>query len=156
MENEKSLKNDFIKNYLINDIDFDANKHDLKNPFLLSKMEDKYSKDESLPNDGNDLLESDEYDYDSDCSLGSTNSLYLRLKDDRIYQNSKRNIKHLQQRNNNFYKTDEMTTNTIVTSTRILEVRQFNGNIKYAKSVGKLNAVFFYGKQVSRFSMTGK
>lgn len=156
MENEESLKNYFTKNYLINGIDFDTNNHDIKSPFFSSKLENKYSKDESLSKDDNDLLESDEYDYDSDCSLGSMNSLYLCLKDDRTFQNSKGNIKQLQQRNTDFNKTDHISTNTMITRTRISKVGQFNDDIKDVKLVEKFYTISFYGKKVSRFSMTSK
>lgn len=111
-------------------------------------MEDGYLKDDSLSKDDNDFFESDEYD--SDCSLGSMNSLYLHFKRKRSFQNSRGNEKQLQYGNTNFSKTDDIATNNTATRTHVLEVKQFNNNVKNPKLVENLSTVFFYGKQVSK------
>jgi len=89
-------------------------------------------------------LESDEYD--SDCSLGSLNSLYLRLKDNsKILDYS---TKQLQPVLCKLSKTNSSPGNNKVTKTTNSEKIMAYDKIEDTKPIMKLSTTLFYGKQV--------
>jgi len=102
-----------------------------------------YLKDTKSQND-NIYLESEEYD--SDCSLGSLNSLYLRLKDNsKILDYS---AKQLQPAICRLSKTNSSPGNNKVTKTKTSEKVITYNKTEDTKPIMKLNTTLFYGKQV--------
>lgn len=135
------------------DFEFDSNKHNLTSISPCSTMEDQYKKNESLSEDDNFSLESDECDYNSDSSLGSTNSLYLCLKNNSTLINTNRtnfvNEKQSLPRNSKLSKTVDTNRHNIVTRIGTIDTRKFYGIAKDEKSKGKWRTSFFCEKQVS-------
>eukprot|EP00102_Acyrthosiphon_pisum_P021250 XP_016658460.1 PREDICTED: uncharacterized protein LOC107883284 [Acyrthosiphon pisum] len=91
----------------------------------------------------NICLESDEYD--SDCSLGSLNSLYLRLKDNSKILDYSR--KQLQPAICKLSKTNSSPGNNKVTKTKTSEKIIAYDKTEDTKPIMKLNTTLFYGKQ---------
>jgi len=89
-------------------------------------------------------LESDEYD--SDCSLGSLNSLYLRLKDNS--KNLNYSTKQLQPAICKLNKINSSPGNNKVTKTKTSEKIMAYDKTENTKPIMKLNTTLFYGKQV--------
>jgi len=103
----------------------------------------KHLNDNKSQND-NICFKSDEYD--SDCSLGSLNSLYLRLKDNsKILDYS---TKQLQPDICKLSKTNSYFGNDKVTKTKTTEKIMAYDKIEDTKPIMKLNPTLFYGKQV--------
>lgn len=113
-------------------VNFDFNKHDMTGIVPLVEFEDDkqvhYShSNELLLRNHSVCVESD--DYDSDCSLGSMNSLYMKLKD-RVNENS------IKKENSVSSKLSKCLKNNIIPKT------------KNEKPLQILNTYNFYGKQV--------
>lgn len=98
----------------------------------------------------NIYVESDEYD--SDCSLGSLTSLYLRLKKNSKILNSynidRVSTKQLQPTICKLSKDDSTPGNNKVTKTKTSEKRTAYDTTEDTKPIMKLNTTLFYGKQV--------
>lgn len=119
------------------------------NEVLSTKIKDdkdtniKHLNDNKFQND-NICFKSDEYD--SDCSLGSLNSLYLRLKDNsKILDYS---MKQLQPDICKLSKTNSSPGNNKVTKTKTTEKITAYDKTEDTKPIMKLNTTLFYGKQV--------
>lgn len=98
----------------------------------------------------NIYVESDEYD--SDCSLGSFNSLYLRLKDNsktlNLNETDRVNSKQSNSTICKWSKTDSSTRNNIVNKTNTVENIMTVDKTQDSKPITKLNTSLFYGQQV--------
>lgn len=105
--------------------------------------------DNNSQND-NICLESEEYD--SDCSLGSLNSLYLRSKDNsKIFNFNKTDrviTKQLQPAICKLSKTDSSPGNNKVLKIKTSEKTMTYDKTEDTKPIMKLNTTLFYGKQV--------
>jgi len=104
----------------------------------ISHLNDSKSQNDNI------CLESDEYD--SDCSLGSLNSLYLRLKDN--YKILDYSTKQLQPAICNMSKTNSSPGNNKVTKPKTSEKIMAYNKTEDTKPIIKLNTTLFYGKQV--------
>ncbi|KAL5237470.1 hypothetical protein ACI65C_004880 [Semiaphis heraclei] len=106
--------------------------------------------DNKYQND-NICLESDEYD--SDCSLGSLNSLYFRLKDNSKILNSNKadivSMKQLQPAICKLSKVDSLSGNNKVMKTKSSKKITAYDKTEDTKPIMKLNTSLFYGKQKS-------
>lgn len=121
---------------------FDPNQYNMTGIAPLSTLgddkEDNYS--HSNKNVSYDNNESDEYDYDSDCSLGSLNSVYFNIKNNFKFK------RQLLNQNSNLNKTSRISRN-IVTKTQVTRKNKFK--IKNVNSIKKLSTISFYGKPVN-------
>lgn len=129
---------------------FETNEQDIttcQRPLLIfnDNKHTKYSNtnnDLSLDNNNSSEM-SDEYDYDSDCSLGSANSLYLNLNKGSTFSclNKTDTVDKNQLQNKNGYFCEKDTTK-----------KRLMTNEGSRKEM-KLNPISFYGKQVIKFSL---
>jgi len=98
----------------------------------------------------NIYIDSDEYD--SDCSLGSLNSLYLGLKNKskilNLYTTDRVSTKQLQLAICKLSNADSSPGNNKVTKTKTSEKIMAYDKTKDTKPIMKLNTTLFYGKQV--------
>jgi len=141
------------------EVGLDPNKHNMTGIVPLPTQDDDIHDSSSYSNENvswNDrvYLESDEDDYNSDCSLGSLNSLYLSLKDG--YEltnlnntNGEANKTQLRGQNSDTSRIDETPENNIVARIHIPINGKFHNAIKDGKPPTKLKAIYFYGKQVN-------
>lgn len=140
----------------INDFDHDLSKYDMDDivPLPIQKY-DKHANSlntaENISKDDDVGQESDEFDYDSDCSLGSMNSLYLSLKEgpNHLYLNESNEINMVQLKNENsiLNEVHKISEYKIVLKNQILEKQK--GCKIDIKSEKKLNTTIFYGKKVT-------
>lgn len=96
--------------------------------------------------------ELDEYDYDSDCSLGSMNNLYLSLKEDpdhlRLNEKNEKNSVKLNNENNILNETGKISEHNIFLKNQILKKQKVYNKID-TKPGKTLNTTIFYGKTVT-------
>lgn len=127
------------------DIEVEPNNNELSGIVRLptSKNDDYMNSDENLISDNN--LELGENDYDSDCSLGSMNSLYLRE-----FSN---NTKGVYKNESNDY--DSLNKGDQPPKKRMAHtITQISTEKKNVIPTKKLNVVCFYGQQVIHFIFT--
>lgn len=113
-------------------VNFESNKHDMTGIVPLVELKDDKQVNYSHSNElllRNDSICVESDDYDSDCSLGSMNSLYLKLK-------NRVNKKPIKNENSDPSKLTKCFKNNIITKT------------KNEKPIKILNTKNFYGKQV--------
>lgn len=150
VQNNKKVRPSNIRRRLFS-TDFDPNKNILTGIRPLATPDDdiqaNYSKtNEHLFSSEDDFTESDECDYDSDCSLGSMNSLYLNLKKNCKFLHSNETNKakeeQLKKETNHMNKSVKVQKMNKLTTIRILEKENICDKFK------NLNTACFYGKQV--------
>lgn len=135
------------------EVNFDSDTHNFNDIVTLSSIkaheqDDIIDSTVNLSSDNSIYFDSDEDEYDSDCSLDSLESLYLRLKESP--KRMRVTNKNMVQSNDNInYPSKTYHKKNIVIKTQTTEKQNVSDKNKNVNSIKKLNAISFYGKQVN-------